>query len=357
MKLFYCDTCGHPVFFDNASCLNCGCLLGFDSKNLHMLSLDPGDTGTYHSRHLSLEFRYCENQRLGVCNWIIPVDHSDTFCRACELNRVIPNLSQPSYWKRWKAIEEAKHRLVYTLLNWQLPLLSKHRDPKRGLVFDFKSNSGQDISQPVVTGHAQGIITLNIAEADDVEREMMRNEMDEVYRTLLGHFRHEIGHYYWDLLVKESDHLHGFRTLFGDETQNYASALERHYQVGPLPDWRETYISAYATMHPWEDWAETWAHYLHIVDTLETAYSFGTQVHPRSVQTSKWLRSDVDENAYFCEDFNKIIAMWMPLSIALNSINRSMGASDLYPFVINPSVIRKLEFVHGVIRSESRRQV
>lgn len=351
MKLFYCDTCGHPVFFDNASCLSCGCLLGFNSRNLHMLSLDAGDGTTLYSKALGQEFTYCDNHRFGVCNWIIPVGHPTLFCQACELNRVIPNLSEPSYLSRWKAIEEAKHRLVYTLLNWQLPLLSKHHDPERGLVFDFKSNSGQDAAPPVVTGHAQGIITLNIAEADDVEREMMRNEMDEVYRTLLGHFRHEVGHYYWDLLVQGSDHLPKFRALFGDETQSYAAALDRHYRVGPPPDWRENHISAYATMHPWEDWAETWAHYLHIVDTLETAFSFGTQVHPRLEQGGQWLRTDVDENAYFCRDFNKIIAMWMPLSIALNSLNRSMGASDLYPFVINPSVTQKLAFVHGVVRA------
>jgi hypothetical protein len=89
---------------------------------------------------------------------------------------------------------------------------------------------------------------------------------------LLGHFRHEVGHYFWDRLVATDPHqLEEFRVLFGDDRQDYGEALKRHYDEGAPANWQDTYISMYATMHPWEDFAETWAHYLHIVDTLETA--------------------------------------------------------------------------------------
>jgi hypothetical protein len=353
MQLFKCDHCNHPVYFDNAYCNNCGSTLGFFPEKMEMLALKVPDEGSFISHNYGISLNFCFNYSHDVCNWVIPADQSNPFCPACQLNGIIPNLSKSEYRDRWKVIEQAKHRLVYTLLRWQLPIVSKSEDWQGGLIFNFKSDDHMPAGDRVLTGHADGVITMNIAEANDVEREMAKKQMAEVYRTVLGHLRHEVGHYYWERLVMNSELLWEFRELFGDERQSYQTALENQYQHGPPADWGNSFISSYATMHPWEDWAETWAHYLHIVDTLETAYSFGTKIHPRMEQTGKWLSSDVDENAYYCKDFNKIIGMWIPLSVALNSLNRSMGAKDIYPFVINPSVIKKLAFVHRVIQGNS----
>ena len=92
---------------------------------------------------------------------------------------------------------------------------------------------------------------------------------------MLGHLRHEIGHYYQPLLVTDWERC---RELFGDDREDYGAAMERHYASGPPADWPERFVSAYATMHPWEDWAETFAHYLHIRDVLQTAVAYGVTV-------------------------------------------------------------------------------
>jgi hypothetical protein len=295
------------------------------------------------------KFHYCINHIHGVCNWVIPDSNPATICIACAPNRTVPNPSNPDHLERWKTIEQAKHRLIYALLRWNLPVRSKLIDPENGLAFDFKSDDYLPEGQRVLTGHASGVITMNISEADDVEREMAKKNMDEVYRTVLGHFRHEIGHYYWDQLIDGSEFLDEFRQLYGDERFSYQEALDTYYKKGAPNDWSENYISAYATMHPWESWAETWAHYMHIIDTLETAYSYGLTIHPKVAPLEAGLSATIDENAYDCKDFKKVYKYWLPLSITMNSLNRSMGAKDLYPFVINPSVKKKLAFIHKVI--------
>ncbi|WP_114748524.1 zinc-binding metallopeptidase family protein [Pleomorphovibrio marinus] len=349
MQLFNCDHCGHPVYFDNVRCDNCGHSLGFDPERMLMLSLVAEEGGKWRSPASGKLFKYCANQTHDVCNWLIPMEKDSQYCMACELNRVIPNLTNPIYADRWRKIEQAKHRLVYALLKWGLPITGKFKDTDSGLIFDFKADDHLPEGERILTGHAMGVITLNIAEADDVEREMAKKQMDEVYRTVLGHFRHEVGHYYWEQLVLDSPWIDGFHLLFGDERQSYQACLDYYYRNGPQKDWGNSFISPYATMHPWEDWAETWAHYMHIVDTLETAYSFGLQVQPRRKKQGDWLSTHVEENAYTCKDFQTIISMWMPLSIAMNSMNRSMGARDLYPFVLSAPVVEKLSFIHRVI--------
>jgi hypothetical protein len=212
----------------------------------------------------------------------VPAEASGAFCQACRLNRTIPDLGRPEHLLRWQRLEAAKHRLVYSLLRLGLALVSKFEDPDTGLAFDFLADppAGFPDGPNILTGHAQGLITINLAEADDAEREHTRKEMAEPYRTLLGHFRHEIGHYYWEQLVRDGPWLEWFRTMFGDERQDYGACLERHHAEGPPPDWQERFVSGYASAHPWEDFAETWAHYLHIVDTLETADAFGLRIAP-----------------------------------------------------------------------------
>jgi hypothetical protein len=199
-----------------------------------------------------------------------------------------------------------------------------------------------------MTGHDEGVITLNIVEADDAERESRRVMMGETYRTLVGHFRHEIGHYYWDRLVRDGDQLEAFRAVFGDERQDYAQALQRHHSVGPSDDWQNAYISRYATSHPWEDFAETWAHYIHIVDALETAQAYGINVNANFLSAKQ--KTDRGFDPYRAQSAEQLIRAWVPLTIAINGLNRSMGQPDLYPFVLSPPVMAKLQYVHELIQ-------
>ena len=201
--------------------------------------------------------------------------------------------------------------------------------------------------EPVLTGHDSGIITIALAEADDAEREARRTGMGEPYRTLLGHFRHEIGHHYWDLLVQGQPAQARFRALFGDETADYATALQAYYANGAPAGWPQTHISAYATAHPWEDFAETFAHYLHIVDTVEMAAAFGVRARPRDAN----LAVHVDFDPYLEPDIQHIVDNWIPLASMLNNLNRAMGHPDAYPFVLTPQVIDKLGFVHDLVHA------
>jgi hypothetical protein len=355
MKLFECEHCGQLLYFENTRCERCGRRLGYlpDQARLTVLSKEGGDR--WRSPALAERaFRFCANAVHDACNWLLPADGLETFCTACRLNRTIPNLDTPGNLLRWQRLEAAKHRLVYGLLRFGIPLTSRSTDPRAGLAFDFLSDSAATFreSPQTITGYSQGLITINIAEADDAERERQRQDMAEPYRTLLGHFRHEIGHYYWERLVREGQWLESFRKLFGDERQDYGASLDQHYAAGPRPDWPERFVSAYAACHPWEDWAETWAHYLHIVDTLETAHAFGLRVRPNTGR-DPGLAMEVDFDPYRADDFAALVHAWLPLTYALNSLNQSMGQSAFYPFVLVPLVMEKLRFVHDVIRQSS----
>ncbi len=198
-----------------------------------------------------------------------------------------------------------------------------------------------------MTGHLDGIITINLAEADHAEREKQRGAMGESYRTLLGHFRHEIAHYYWDRLVRDKGSIDEFREIFGDERIDYEHALRYHYLVGAPADWPNHFVTPYASAHPWEDFAETWAHYFHIIDTLETARAFGIRTQPR-LTNAQSLEATVDFDPYTAS-IDRLIDAWMPLTFAFNSINRSMGAEDLYPFVLGPPTMLKLDYVYNRI--------
>jgi hypothetical protein len=284
----------------------------------------------------------------GACNWMVPAEATDDFCPACDLNRTIPDLSAPGNAERWRVLEAAKRRLVYALERLRLPLKSRKEDEERGLAFDFLADAGS--GQPVMTGHDDGLITINIAEADSAERERRRVELGEPYRTLLGHLRHEVGHYYWDVLVRDGGRLEAARAVFGDEREDYQQALKRHYEQGPPPDWQAAFVSAYATMHPWEDFAETWTHYLHMVDTLDTAGSFGLAVDP-VVTSDPAVNAEIEFDPYRTRDVDRLIAAWLPLTVAVNSLNRSMGQPDLYPFALSPPAIEKLRFIHALVRA------
>lgn len=350
MKRFVCPHCRADVYFDNTVCVGCQRQLGYMPDRFEMAALDP-DTQTWKTvAGDGQAYRPCQNRQYDACNWLRPADSSDHRCVACRHNRTIPDLSVPANVASWRKIELAKRHLFYSLMRWRLPMPDRMADPKKGLAFDFLSDvvKTDGTVQPVMTGHDTGLITLNIAEADDAEREKRRASMGEPYRTLLGHFRHEVGHYYWDRLVQDGGKVARARQLFGDETQNYGEALKRHYENGPPPDWQKSFISSYATAHPWEDFAETWAHHIHMVDGLETAKAFGINVHP-APSAGQTKEADVAFDPYFVADAQALVDAWVPLTVAINSVNRSMGQPDLYPFVLSPPVVAKLQFVHEII--------
>jgi len=241
--------------------------------------------------------------------------------------------------------------MVYSLLRLHLPVYpKKNSTDSNGIAFDFMG----DISgtEKIMTGHDNGVIALNIEEADEGELVKHKLDLGEKYRTLLGHFRHEIGHYYWDRLIDNTNNLQPFRNIFGDDTIDYESALQKHYNEGYPANWNQNYISAYATAHPWEDWAETWAHYMHIIDTLETAYSYGMSIHPLADESKK-LHAEINNDPYSINDFEMIFQTWLPLTFAMNSLNRSMGLKDIYPFVISQIVKEKMKFIHNVVRKSA----
>lgn len=348
MKLFECQNCAQPLYFENTRCENCGLLLGYLPARETLTALKADGEARHALADPRGIYRYCTNAAHNVCNWLVSADSIEQFCATCRHNRVIPDLSQPGNLEHWRLIEIAKHRLLYTLLRLRLPVRTRVEDPD-GLAFDFLADvAGPSPSAPpVMTGHANGVITINLAEADDSERERRRREMQEPYRTLLGHFRHEIAHYYWDRLVAGSAKHDEFRRIFGDERTDYGEALQRYYASGAPANWSQRFVSAYAAAHPWEDFAETWAHYFHMVDTLETAGSFGLAVVPKA---SKGLSARVDFDVHRA-DIARLIDAWIPLTFAANSMNRSMGLPDLYPFVLSAPAIAKLTFVHSCIRA------
>ena len=343
MKVFECGNCNHALFFENNECENCGHSCGYRDKDRKMLTFD-----TLHSTLISdrekIEYKYCKNKEHLICNWILEKDDTHDYCKACQLNRTIPNLSDQENFLKWQNLEIAKHRLIYQLQKIGLELPSKmvHED---GLCFDFVSKKN---NPKIMTGHANGIITILLREADSVFREQTRKELQEPYRTLIGHLRHEVGHYFWDRLVFNNKAvLKEFRAIFGNEELNYADALQDYYKEGASENWKEEFISKYATSHPWEDWAETWAHYLHVMDMVETAHFFRLRVKPAGI--SKNMKTKVALDPYVQKDFKSIVDRCVPLSFAVNSINRAMGIPDVYPFVINQKVIKKMTFIHELL--------
>jgi hypothetical protein len=350
MKTFHCDVCGSLVFFENVTFVHCGHSLGFLPDVLDLSAVEHAEAELKRALTSAAQgrlYRVCANgQQHAVCNWLVPVEDSDPFCAACRLNEVIPDLGVKGNLARWHRLELAKRRLVYTLLKLRLPIDGVPGENRPALRFRFL---GETPGQPApLTGHEDGLITLNITEADDDVREQRRVSLLEPFRTLLGHFRHEVAHYYWDRLIGDSPWLEQFRQIFGDERQNYAEALQRHYREGPPVDWAERSVSAYGSVHPWEDWAETMAHYFHIIDSLETAAGFGIALrpkHPSAKMMSADARKVADEHA----GFERLLDTWFPLTYALNSLNRGMGLPDLYPFVLSRTAVSKLRFVHEVV--------
>ncbi|MEY9098021.1 hypothetical protein ABIA24_000930 [Sinorhizobium fredii] len=350
MRLFSCDFCNQVVHFDNRQCISCGHRLGFDPELMAMYALESAGGTQWQLAGKPFETRvFCSNASVDVCNWLVNPGCGN-FCVACRHNRLVPNASTPDGVRRWQRIGQAQRHLFYSILRWDIPHPDRTEDPQGGLVFDFIEDQQQPDGTVTVpmTGHDEGVITIRAAEANDVTMELARASMNEHYRTLLGHFRHEIGHYIWNKLVRDAGCSDEFRSLFGDEREDYIIALQRYHLDGPRLGWQENYISPYASSHPWEDFAECVAHLFHIVDTLETARSFGMAVDPLS--GGEEMAAEVAFDPYRASSAQQIADAWVPLSIALNAIQRSMGQRDTYPFVVSPSVFPKLDYVNRLVR-------
>ena len=359
MKTFHCRYCGHPIFFENVQCLQCGSALAFLPDRMDMAAIEevPGEEGLWRprmrgSKASAARYRLCHNHTTqNACNFAVPAQDPNALCVSCRLTRVLPDLSVPENPLRWYRLEAAKRRLFYTLAKLGLVETNPQDGGADGPIFEFLADLP---GQPVMTGHAQGVITLNVAESDDAERVRRREEMHEPYRTLLGHVRHESGHYYWDRLVDEGGRVESFRQVFGDERLDYQQALQDHYaRGGTVPDWQESFVSQYATAHPWEDFAETWAHYLHMVDLLETAASYNTRLRIPGQEVE--VEEVVNPLETGHPDFDTLVEQWVPLTLLVNSLNRSLGHEDAYPFALSPGALDKLRYVHDVI-SKTRRK-
>ncbi len=343
MRIFECF-CDQRLFFESTQCTRCARRLGYDPELRTVVAIEPAEgnfwAGVDESER-GRRYKLCESTvRYQACNWLISEDDAETRCRSCRLNETIPDLSIDANLQRWQSLESAKRRLLHTLLTLGLPFEAADAGGHDALSFEFLEDQRSNprvAETEVLTGHHRGKITLNVAEADAHHMEFKRAEMKQVYRTLLGHFRHEIGHYYWDRLIPGTDLIDEFRAHFGDERIDYEQALNNFYAQPPAEGWHTSYISAYAQSHPLEDWAECWAHFLHTVDTLETANAFG-----------------VTPSVRFDENFDAWIDGWMRVTIMLNELNRSMGLRDAYPFVLTPPVVDKLRFIRNVISLASR---
>lgn len=324
MRHLSCPSCGNRVYFENFGCVACGAQFAFAPEREEMVALGEGAATS------------CANRTQFVCNWA--TTPNEPLCRACRLNEIIPNLALAGNLERWRRIEQAKRRVVYDVIRLGLPIEPRAAGEADGLAFQFLS--AELAAAPVVTGHDCGLVTLDIAEADDAVREQRRTQMGEPYRTLVGHFRHELAHHYFERLVVNSSDIRACRFVFGDERTDYAGALQRHYRNGAPPDWRQHFISAYASAHPHEDWAETFAHFVHIVATMDTALDlgFGAKLSERV------------EDPYTTEDFDALIGAFLPITEKVNEINRSMGQPDMYPFVLSEEVTGKLHFIHMIVR-------
>ncbi|MGH3727063.1 MAG: zinc-binding metallopeptidase family protein [Mycobacterium sp.] len=333
MRDFTCPQCGQHLAFENSVCLSCRSHIGFDLGEMALLVIANDDGPGFVD---SDDHRLCANLHVAECNWLVDSSRAGTLCASCVLTRTRPSDSDCTALPAFAEAEKAKRRLIAELAELRLPVTGRDVDTEFGLAFDLLSSEHEQ----VLTGHHNGVITLDLAEGDDVHREQLRISMDEPYRTLLGHFRHEIGHYFYYRLVGNStEYADRFRTLFGDADADYQAALDRHYQQGAPEGWEESFVSSYASMHPAEDWAETFAHYLHIRDTLDTSASFA--LAPAG--------GTFDRRVLGPSGFDTIIEMWLPLAWSLNMVNRSMGRDDLYPFILPGPVLEKMRLIHEIV--------
>ena len=362
-RSYRCSNCGNPIFFRNSICLKCQSALGYEPNLARMVAIVPiSETDDWKVVEKAEKFdnisranRRCANLNTpAACNWLLSDDGigaKEGLCIACRLNHTIPDLSVPENGVLWGRFEEAKRRMVSTLLSMEIPVQSKEENPEKGLAFDFL-RSPED-GPRVLTGHDNGLITMNIEEGDAAIREGIRENLKEPYRTVLGHFRHEVGHYYWDRLIQDTEWIDEFRRLFGDERADYGESLTKNYKEGPPADWQQRFVSSYASSHPWEDWAETWAHLMHMTDTLATAWSFGLDPRELDLEIEPFRKDALYQpDEPHADRFLGFLNAWIALSAVMNEMSRGMGSPDFYPFALPRPTVAKLHFISNVIRTE-----
>lgn len=348
MRRFVCSQCGNEIHFSNTQCVQCSSFLGYRPSTDEIILLAVGDDGFAAS---TADYLPCKNRQVIDCNWICEAGSGEHLCLSCVHTTKIPNLAIEQNVALWDRLERAKRRVFYAIIKFGLPLVEQVDVEESNLHFELLGDETGKVDEDgkpvrVMTGHSQGKITININEADDAIRERNRIAMGEPYRTLIGHFRHEIAHFYWDKLVANQPCLDSFRTVFGDERANYSKALKAHYKDGPKPNWQHNYVSAYAGAHPWEDFAETWAHYFHMVSGLETAYQY--DIDPQPIYRDAPALTELAD-PYDAVDLGQLLDRWVPLTVAMNAMNRSIGNRDYYPFVLSDAIREKLRFIHDLI--------
>jgi hypothetical protein len=331
VKTFSCDSCGALAFFENFRCASCGSTLAYLPEKNALTAIRADKKGVFRSPDGGA-YRLCQNSvDYNVCNEAVPADSTSSLCSSCCLTEIVPDLTSGENRELWYQLELSKRRLIFSLRTLGLMPPPKSEDPDKGLSFHFLAN----LDGSVMTGHDSGVITIALAEADDAVREKLRQELGEPYRALIGHLRHEVGHYFWDRLVLDGNKTESFRALFGDERKDYSEALKKHYGKPDDGSWKESYISHYAESHPWEDWAETFAHYLYIRDLTETAASVGL------------LQGDEEVVEM---PFDELLDHWFRIVLQLNELGKSAGAGSLYPFVLNAGVREKLGYIDLLMR-------
>ncbi len=352
MRAFACSVCNGFISFESHQCPTCQAHVGFHLPTKSMIVTD-GDAAIIDGRG----WVGCTQRSTLGCNWLAPEDqeaYARGRCLAHSLIRHEPAADDTIAREKLATTAEALRRLVYQLTDLALPI-----DPwwqkDGGLAFDLLSS--YTTGEKVIIGHANGVITIDVVETLDAYREQLRVRLGEPYRTMLGHFRHEVGHYYQNILVENGPGAQRFldecRTLFGDERAGYSDAIDRHYKFGPPEGWRSSFISEYATMHPWEDFAECFAHYLHITDTIDTAREAGMVLHADRVRFAA-PRDVAPLDSYDDAPIERLLYDWKWMSLFFNRVNTSMGKAPVYPFEIPPPVVAKLGFVHKVVRDATR---
>ena len=342
MGRFCCDRCGREVDFEASSCPECTAPLGYVPDQQTLRALTPlADGVSFALSGDAAEYWRCLNAAWG-CNWMVPAGMGSTWCRSCALTRGRPDVARSDAVDAWMLAEASKRRLVHQLDQLALPVEPRSAATPNGLAFDLVHVPGER----GLTGHLDGVVTIDLTEADPVVRDELRRRLGEPYRTLIGNLRHEIAHHYWHRLVDQSGHLTRFRDLFGDERADYAPALERHYAT-PDVAWDEhRFITRYAQAHPHEDWAETFAHYLHVVDLVDTANAYRLVASGPSSLTTPMGEQ---------RTFMPILRRWQPLARALDHLADAVGSARLYPIDPVGAVVDKLEFVHACIGDHSDR--
>ncbi len=317
MRLYRCPACGATIFSQNTQCDTCGAVLLYDpAADAFVNEAEP-----------------CANRDEIRCNWAAA--EPGALCHSCAMTEVIPDTFHGDNRELWSETEASKRRVLITLGRWGW---FTPADPGPMPRFRMLSEETREGEVAVIMAHASGLITINVTEADLVERLERAEVLGERLRTMTGHFRHEIAHFLFERLRDRAGFLDAFRALMGDERADYGEALTRYYAEGAPPGWQDGFVTRYASAHPHEDWAETVTHLLHLTDILDSAVAAG--LPPPGLEADAY-------DAYAETDTGRLIDLGLEVSIAVNHVNRSVGRQDLYPFVLSPAVREKLAFVHG----------